>query len=263
MSPCEARFGTAKNLRVCHARNEPCYATLLAGQKSADKKPAPENNGCVPKWLKLVIGIALLPACFGAATALSRVLNAAGNAQTFWVALVGGAACWVTVFLLLPKPMLVYVFGHELTHVVWTWAFGGRVKKFKATSRGGQVVLTKSNFLIALAPYFFPLYAVLVILVYLTGHFMWNWQPYLPWFHFLIGATYAFHVTLTWHILQTRQSDITDQGYIFSAAVIWIGNLLVLIIGIPLLTSRVRLLDALGWWLEGTARVFHWVARIW
>jgi hypothetical protein len=222
-----------------------------------------EKNLRVPKWLKLVIGILLVPACLGAASALSRVIGAAGNAHTFWVPLAGGVACWLTVFLLLPKPMLVYVFGHELTHAVWTWAFGGRVKKFKATARGGQVVLTKSNFLIALAPYFFPLYAVMVVLFFLAGHWVWNWQAYLPWFHFCIGIAYAFHITLTWHILQTRQSDITDQGYIFSAAVIWIGNILVLLIGIPLLTARVRLLDAMGWWLEGTARVLHWLSGRW
>ena len=216
----------------------------------------------MPKWVKLILGILLLPACFGAASALSRVLGAAGNAHTFWVALVGGAACWLTVFLLLPKPMLVYVFGHELTHALWTWACGGRVKKFKAGARGGHVVITRSNFLIALAPYFFPLYVVLVILVFVLGHLVWNWQAYLPWFHFLIGAAYAFHVTLTWHILQTTQSDITEQGWIFSGVVIWLGNLLVPLVGLPLLTSRVRVLDALAWWFEGTARVFHWLAYV-
>lgn len=216
----------------------------------------------MPKWVKFVIGILLLPVCFGAASALSRVVSATGNAQMFWVALVGGAACWLTVFLLLPKPMLIYVFGHELTHALWTWVCGGRVKKFKASASRGHVILTKSNFLIALAPYFFPLYAVLVILFFVIGHLIWNWQHYLPWFHFFIGAAYAFHITLTWHILQTRQTDITDQGYVFSIVVIWLGNVLVLLVGIPLLTARVSLLDALGWWYEGTGHVFHSLARL-
>ena len=216
----------------------------------------------MPKWVKLVIAILLLPVCIGAASALTRVISAAGNAHTFWIALIGGAACWLTVFLLLPKPMLVYVFGHELTHAVWTWLCGGRVKKFKASASGGHVVLTKSNFLIALAPYFFPLYAVLVILVFVIGRLIWNWEQYIPWFHFFTGAAYAFHITLTWHILQTRQSDITDQGYVFSGVVIWLGNILVLLVGIPLLTARVSLLDTFGWWLNGTARVLHWLARV-
>jgi len=216
----------------------------------------------MPKWLKLVIAIILLPACIGAASALSRVVSVAGGAQTFWVALIGGAGCWIAVFLLLPKPMWVYVFGHELTHVLWTWVCGGRVKKFKTGSKGGHVVVTKSNFLIALAPYFFPLYAVLVIAVFVVGHLVWNWTRYLPWFHFFLGAAYAFHVTLTWHILRTRQSDITDQGYLFSAVVIWIGNILVLLVGIPMLTARVSVLDAMGWWLDGTRHVLHWVSHV-
>ena len=82
---------------------------------------AAHKQSLMPKWVKLIIGILLLPVCFGAASALSRVAGAAGNVQTFWVALIGGAACWLVVFLLLPKPMWIYVFGHELTHALWTW----------------------------------------------------------------------------------------------------------------------------------------------
>jgi hypothetical protein len=216
----------------------------------------------MPKWLKLIIAILLLPACLGAASALSRVLSATGNAQMFWVALVGGAGSWLAIFLLLPKPMWVYVFGHELTHAIWTWAFAGRVKKFKVTSKGGHVIITKNNFLIALAPYFFPLYVAMVIVVFVMGHLIWNWSRFLPWFHYLIGAAYAFHVTLTWHILKTRQSDIVDQGYLFSGVVIWLGNVLVLLIGVPLLTARVSVLDALAWWLDGTKHVLQWLARV-
>jgi len=114
-------------------------------------------------------------------------------------------------------------------------------------------VLTKSNFLVALAPYFFPLYAVLVVLVFLAGHLIWGWSRWAPLFHILLGAAYAFHLTLTWEILKTEQSDITGQGYLFSGVVIFLGNVLVLLLGIPLLTGNARLLTVLGWWLEGTA----------
>jgi hypothetical protein len=77
----------------------------------------------------MFIAILLLPACAGAASALWRVLQATGSEDTTWVPALAGAACWVVIYFLLPKPMLVYVFGHELTHAVWTWLFGGRVKK--------------------------------------------------------------------------------------------------------------------------------------
>jgi len=214
------------------------------------KRPA------VRKRIKTAIALLLLPFCIGAVKALVRVFQETGQADTIWVAIVAGAACWLGIFLLLPKPMRVYVFGHELTHVLWTWLFGGRVKKFKATAKGGHVVVTRTNFLIVLAPYFFPLYAILVVLCFVLGHLIWGWTTYLVWFHLLVGAAYAFHVTLTIHILQTRQTDITSQGYFFSAVIIFLGNISVLLIGVPMLTARVSLLTSLGWWLEESGAIF-------
>jgi hypothetical protein len=216
----------------------------------------------VPKWCKTIIAILLLPVCAGSTWALWRVLKAGGNADTIWVTTLCGAASWIVIYLLLPKPMWVYVFGHELTHVLWTWLLGGRVKKFKASSKGGHVVVTKSNFAIALAPYFFPLYAILVVLVFVLGRMIWNLQPYAVWFHLLLGAAYAFHVTLTWHILKSRQSDITQQGYLFSAVVIFLGNVAVLLVGIPLLTCKVDVLTALRWWAGCTAELVLRLGRM-
>lgn len=191
------------------------------------------------------------------------VLRASGGADTTWVPFLAGAACWVVIYLLLPKPMWIYIFGHELTHVLWTWLFGGKVKRFKASASGGQVVVNKSNFLIALAPYFFPLYAVLVVLIFLAGHWLWNWRHYLAWFHLLLGAAYAFHVTLNWHILKCRQSDISDQGYLFSAVIVFLGNVAVLLVGIPLLVPKVGVFIALGWWLECAGETLHQLGRMW
>ena len=217
-----------------------------------DSIPPSDATSAVPKWLKFILGFLLLPVCAGAVPALVQVVRVGGGASEVWVPLGAGAACWLVIFAILPKPMWIYVVGHELTHVVWSWLFGGKLKKFKATSQGGEVVITKSNFLVALAPYFFPLYAVLVVLLFLAGHLIWGWSRWTPGFHLLLGAAYAFHLTLTWEILQTRQSDITGQGYLFSGVVIFLGNALVLLLGIPLLTGQGRLLTVLGWWMEAT-----------
>jgi hypothetical protein len=215
----------------------------------------------VPKWLKLIIALLLLPVCLGAVGALWSVISASGKADVVWVATLSGAGCWLIIYLLLPKPMWIYVFGHELTHAIWTWLFGGSVKKFKATSRGGHVIVTKNNFIIALAPYFFPVYAIMVVLIFTLGHWLWNWRDYLVWFHLLLGAAYGFHLTLTWHILKSEQSDIADQGYIFSAVIIFLGNMIVLLIGMPLLASKVELTTAFRWWAESTQAVLRWFFR--
>ncbi len=155
--------------------------------------------------------------------------------------------------------MLIYVFGHELTHALWAWLFGGRVKKMKVTSGGGHVIVTKTNFLITLAPYFFPLYAVIIIAIFAAGHWIWGWQKFLVYFDLLLGAAYAFHVTLTFHTLQTQQSDITSQGYLFSGAIIFLGNAGILLFGIPLLSQKISLGEALTFWWRDTLTVLHWL----
>ena len=211
------------------------------------------------KWIKFIIAVLLLPVCVGAAMALWKVLCASGGVDVVWVPLLAGAACWLVIFLLLPKPMWIYVFGHELTHALWAWLFGAQLKKLKVSSEGGHVVVSKSNFLIALAPYFFPLYVVLIVAVFSIGHLIWGWRSHLVWFHLLIGAAYAFHVTLTGHVLKTQQSDITSQGWLFSAVIIFLGNVCVLLLGVPLLTTKAGPLTAMGWWLESTGQVFSWL----
>jgi hypothetical protein len=205
----------------------------------------------------MLAGVALLPVAFGASMALAHLLRASGTADTIWAPLLAGAACWLVIFLLLPKPMLIYVFGHELTHAVWTWMFGGKVKRFKASSSGGHVVVTKDNFLISLAPYFCPLYAILVIAIFAAGCRWLAWERHIAWFHLVLGAAYSFHLTLTFHILKTRQSDITSQGYLFSAVIIFLGNMVVLLLGLPLLTAEVPLTQVLHWWWDET----QWIIR--
>jgi hypothetical protein len=211
------------------------------------------------KWIKFFIALLLLPVIGGEAMALGRVLAACGGADVVWVPLLAGAACWLVIFLMLPKPMWVYVLGHELTHALWAWLFGGQVKKLKVSSSGGHVVVTKHNFLIVLAPYFFPLYAVLVVLVFSLGNWIWDWRSGLVWFHLVLGAACAFHVTLTWHTLQTQQSDITSQGWLFSAVIIFLGNAGLLLAGLPLVTGKVGFWQAFGWWWGDFSTVLRWL----
>lgn len=220
----------------------------------------PNSGGFFDLVWRLALGVALIPWCVGATWALAGVVRASGSAATFWVALLGGAASWVVIFLLLPKPLWLYVVGHELTHALWAWMFGGRVKALRATSEGGHVVVTRSNTLILLAPYFFPLYAVLWAALWGLGTWAFRSEGLRPWFHYGLGFTYAFHVTLTAFILRIRQPDIAAEGWFLSAVVIWLGNVLVLLLTLPLLTGRVTLLTALVWTFERTGRFLTWLS---
>lgn len=209
----------------------------------------------------MTIGVLLLPLCWGSASAVWRMLQMSGSADATWVPLLAGVVCWSVVYLILPRPMWLYVAGHELTHAVWTWLFGGRVSRLKVSSKGGHVVVSKSNFLIALAPYFFPFYAVLVVCLFLLARLVVSWSRLEVWFLLLLGAAYAFHLTLTGHILKTHQSDVSEHGYLFSAVVIFLGNILVLVVAVPVLTSSPTVRTAFAWCWEDTVHLIRSIPR--
>lgn len=212
--------------------------------------------------VKILLALLLLPFCIGMVRTIGRILQASGTADAFWVAVLAGVACWLIVFLMLPKPMWLYVAGHEATHALWTWLFGGRVKKFKVSGRGGKVIVTRSNFLITLAPYFFPFYAFLVVFGFGLVSLFGQGDRLRSWFHLFLGIAYAFHITLTTEILKTQQTDVTTQGIFFSFVIIVLGNLSVLLIGLPILTGQTGVLDAISWWLRDTGGVFRLFSRI-
>jgi hypothetical protein len=211
------------------------------------------------KLFRIVFSLLILPLCLGSVIALWQIILSSGSAGIIWTTTLAGALCWILIYILLPEPKRVYVLGHELTHALWSWFFGGKLKKIKVRSDGGHVLITKSNFLISLAPYFFPLYVVLVVVIFTIGSFFWEWTKYLLIFYFLIGMMYSFHVTLTSRILKTRQPDIAKEGYIFSSTIIFLGNMCILLIGIPLLINKVSISTSLNLWLIYSVKIYHYI----
>ncbi len=184
------------------------------------------------KFLKMLIGIGLLPMCWAASVAVynlyqNSVESAVASGWEAW-ALPAGFLSWVALFFLLPRPVRTYVLGHELTHALWALMMGGQIGKIKVGKSGGHVELSKTNFIITLAPYFFPFYTVLVIGAYYLAGLSLEVEPYRLWWLGLVGLTWSFHITFTLHMLAQQQPDVHEHGRIFSYTVIYIMNVLVI-----------------------------------
>lgn len=184
------------------------------------------------KFIKLLIGIGLIPLCGAVSIAVYRLYQnsietALTTGREAW-ALPAGFLLWVAVFFLLPRPVRTYVLGHELTHALWTLMMGGRIGKIKVGKDGGHVEVSKSNFITTLAPYFFPFYSFLVISAYYLAGLSTNVEVHRFWWMVAVGLTWSFHVTFTIHMLAQRQPDIQEHGHIFSYTVIYIMNMLVI-----------------------------------
>lgn len=186
--------------------------------------------------MKILLGFLLLPFCAAATGTVWKLVPAAVAAgQTspaLAIGLAGGFLLWLVLFLCLPRPVTAYVFAHELTHALWGWVMGARVSRFRVGARGGSVTLSKSNFLITLAPYFFPLYTILVIALHGLLALFYDLRAYEPLWLGFVGLTWSFHLTFTVTTLRQRQPDIRIHGRLFSYALIYLLNLLGVGLGI-------------------------------
>ena len=185
------------------------------------------------RWVKFVVALFLIPLCailtqtFFTAFARATVAQRLWTEEEFWFFSLG-VVLWLIAFFGLPRPILVYVFGHELTHAFWVYLMGGRVSRFRVGREGGHIVTDRNNFWIALAPYFFPLYSLIAIAVYGLLSLFFNMQPYGRLLYAVIGVTWAFHFTFSIWMILKNQTDLSDHGTFFSLVVIYLLNLIVL-----------------------------------
>lgn len=175
------------------------------------------------RTFNILFGFLLIPFCIGFTWQFGATVFGIRYRAHLPYYFVGGSLTYLTAHVLFRKPILTYVFGHELTHALFAVLFGGSVKSFHASDRGGRVTITKSNFVITLAPYFFPLYTFGALMLY-TAAVMAGLQGAVSWLVFITGGTFAFHLMLTTLFLQTEQDDIREYGTIFSLTLIYLFN---------------------------------------
>lgn len=191
-------------------------------------------------FLRLLMGLALLPACWGVTRALlDSVVTAAGGAglSVEALSLLGGIAAFALAWTALSHPVRAYVLGHELTHALWGLLFFARPSDLTVTASGGSVKLSKTNLLITLAPYFFPFYTFVVIVSALLTWAFVRPLPCLPLWMFMIGFTWAFHVLFTLETLTQSQPDVKSYGRVFSWTLIFIGNVGLVLVWLAVTTQ--------------------------
>jgi len=219
------------------------------------------------RWVKFVVALFLLPVCailtqtFFTVFARATMTHRLWAGQEFWFFSLG-AILWLIAFFGLPRPMLVYVFGHELTHALWVLLMGGRVSRFRVGREGGHIVTDRNNFWIALAPYFFPLYSLIVIATYGILGLFFNVQPYGRLLYALIGVTWAFHFTFTCWMIPKKQTDLTDHGTFFSLVVIYLMNLALLSVMLVLASSQIAFADLAREFVANADKFVRWLTAL-
>ena len=190
-------------------------------------------------WLRLLIGLALLPLVWISLESFFLSFAHAAKQGSFWRTgefwfFTIGSALWTVLFFGLRNRMMLwfYVAGHELTHAVFVLFCGGNVKGLHISSSGGHILTNKNNFIISLSPYFIPFYTMLVIGLW------WIIQLAFPDYPITIiherllfaaiGLTWTFHLTFTLWMINREQPDLQQNGILFSVALIALINILLI-----------------------------------
>ena len=152
---------------------------------------------------------------------------------------------------------LLLAVEHESTHALFALLTGHRIVGFRASlGGGGHVRFTGGgNWLIAIAPYFFPTAALLLFaLAYLLPF------PKLPWQKLLLGVALGYHVVSTARETHRDQSDLRQVGLPFCWLFLPAANLAV--VGLLISFGHGGTKGLSQWWSDVIAPIqslYHWI----
>ncbi len=241
------------NRRPPRAPSSMLRAALVAGSAPGRARVSftriwPQNVRVPVLWLKNIAGVFLIPVAwiwtvsFFGLLVRETVHHRFWSTEEFWFFGLG-TVLWMLCFAGSlysagePRPLRVYVFGHELTHAVWAWLCGGFVKDFTVNRDGGHILTNKANFWVTLTPYFYPVYSLALMVIFLiaTAFYDFHAADWSGWlvtplqgFVLALGGSWAFHLSFTVWMICRGQSDLRMHGNFFSIVLIYLMNVVLL-----------------------------------
>ena len=165
------------------------------------------------RWPLAILAALALPGILWALLRLARQI--AGDPLPLWYFSMGCIGWLILWWLLLrgTRFALFLTLEHELTHALFAWATLHWVTGLRATfTRGGQMSFVgRGNFLISLAPYFFPTPCMLLLPVFAFTPLHLRMLPEV-----LLGVAFGWHLTSTLRETHGGQTDIQQCGKFFS-----------------------------------------------
>lgn len=181
--------------------------------------------------------------------------------QNFTPLIAFGVGCLIYVafwiFLFSRDEGIWSTMEHEVTHALFALLFFKKVHSLSAKREvGGEVKLSGGNFVISLAPYFFPLFTVVIILIkpFIIPTYQWV-------FNGLIGFTLMFHLNHLFREFHPSQPDINRTGIIFSFIVVTFFNLFFL--GLVIVALNGSWLDMRSYVAEGATQSIVYLREGW
>ena len=227
--------------------------------------------GVLTRIFRWLLGLLLLPLCWVSSWTFFSQFSDATLDHGFWkmpafwyfatgVLLMTG---WFFSGLLRSVFLYLYVLGHELTHILFIWVFRGRVSDWGVSLDGGYVTTDKSNIVIALSPYFVPLWAAAGVIVHALLGLAVELPPVSDKILFgWVGFFWAFHLLWTLWMIPRDQPDLKENGRFLSLVIIYLANLLLLAVLLCAVAQPFGFARFGGEWAANAARFYEGVVRL-
>ena len=185
--------------------NRPAVLYRLSGIVRKKKKTG-------TAWHKLVIGVISVIGAIAYGSVLVSMMDQSllliPHVETALIGFVSGAIFWI---VLRHKLGFFGVFEHEFTHLIMGLIMFQKPEAFFATAKRGHVRVGGKNFLVDLAPYYFPTFSIILLLVF---PFLREsaYAVYFPVLGFITG----YHLVSQIIDFRFYQGDIRVSGMAFS-----------------------------------------------
>lgn len=261
--------GFSEALALAQARAKAC-ANRPANrrwQKSIHARTASvdefdDTPGLLMRMFRWALGIVLFPLL---AVTLWTFLDQFSDAtlrhsfwksSAFWYFATGGLMMvgWFYSGLLRDRFLFLYVLGHELTHMFFIWLFRGRISDWDVSVDGGYVTTDKSNIVIALSPYFIPLWSAFVILLFSGVDAAIGLPDAARKGMFAaVGFFWGFHLIWTLWMIPRDQPDLRENGTFLSLMIIGLANILVLVAMLCIASPQTSFFEFANGWVTNAA----------
>ncbi|MBF0240753.1 MAG: M50 family metallopeptidase [SAR324 cluster bacterium] len=167
------------------------------------------------KWIKWPVAMASLlffPALVYQSVNVLKLLYHRFPQNSWFVGgLLGYLLFWMAVLRKRAWGIWFSTFEHELTHILFALLTFHKIGDLRVTRNGGSVQIDGQNWLILMAPYFFP-----TLSVSLMGVFFWIRREYVPWLSAVFGVSLGYHILSNWREVHPGQSDLQKSGWLFA-----------------------------------------------
>jgi len=177
------------------------------------------------KWPLAILMFALIiPMIQSAVFYYNKVFDNWGELGLFGLGF--GFMVGVWIFLIGRKNIVAATIEHEMTHAIFALLTFHNVTDLRAEMQGGGSMSFKGrgNWLITIAPYFFPTLSVGIIIVAVITYLITG--QVVSWLNLALGLTTGYHFLAVLFELHPEQTDLKKAGWIFSFLFIPAANLL-------------------------------------